>query len=381
MNINYYPKTTFSDSKKHYEVLDGLRGVAAVIVVIFHIFEPFSGGDHHKQIVNHGYLAVDFFFVLSGFVIGYAYDDRWGKMSLGAFFKRRLIRLHPMIIIGMIIGAICFYFSASPTVFPQISNYPVWKLLFVMFVGFTLIPLPPSMDVRGWGEMHPLNAPAWSLFFEYIGNVLYALFIRKFSTKLLALLGFFTGCATIHLALTNPQGDVIGGWSLEPTNLRIGITRFLYPFLAGILLSRICKPVRIKHAFLWSSLIITILLAFPRIGGNEHLWINGLYDALVIVFLFPLVVYIGASGEVNGKRTSVISKFFGDISYPLYITHYPIIYIFTSWVVDNKMSVKEAWLMEILVFLVSIIISYACLKLYDIPVRNWLSKRYIKSIY
>jgi peptidoglycan/LPS O-acetylase OafA/YrhL len=92
--------SAFNDSKKHYE-LDGLRGVAAIVVVVFHIFETFSGGDHEKQIINPGYLAVDFFFVLSGFVIGYAYDDRWSKMSLGEFFKRRLIRLHR----GMVSGA------------------------------------------------------------------------------------------------------------------------------------------------------------------------------------------------------------------------------------------------------------------------------------
>ena len=80
----------------------------------------------------HGYLAVDFFFVLSGFVIGYAYDDRWGKMTLKGFFKRRLIRLHPMIVVGMIIGAIGFYISASPIVFPGISSVPVWKMLLIM---------------------------------------------------------------------------------------------------------------------------------------------------------------------------------------------------------------------------------------------------------
>ena len=77
--------STFKDSKQHYKTLDGLRGVAAVMVVMFHIFETFSGGDHTRQIINHGYLAVDFFFLLSGFVIGYAYDDRWGKMSVREF--------------------------------------------------------------------------------------------------------------------------------------------------------------------------------------------------------------------------------------------------------------------------------------------------------
>ena len=94
-------------SKPRYEILDGLRGVAALIVVAFHLFETYSRGPMY-QILNHGYLAVDFFFVLSGFVIGYAYDDRWDKMSMWGFFKRRLIRLQPMVILGSIIGALVF---------------------------------------------------------------------------------------------------------------------------------------------------------------------------------------------------------------------------------------------------------------------------------
>lgn len=98
--------------KPHYEILDGLRGVAAVLVVAFHLFEAHAGGSHLEQIINHGYLAVDFFFMLSGFVIGYAYDDRWNRMSVGTFFKRRIIRLHPMVIVGSIIGAVFFIFRS-----------------------------------------------------------------------------------------------------------------------------------------------------------------------------------------------------------------------------------------------------------------------------
>jgi len=130
--------------KKHYEILDGLRGVAAIIVVAFHIFEAFSGGNRFKQIINHGYLAVDFFFLLSGFVVAYAYDDRWGKMTQWEFYKRRLIRLQPMVIMGTIIGAALYYFQASDILFPQIATMPLWKVVVVMFVGFTLIPLTPS---------------------------------------------------------------------------------------------------------------------------------------------------------------------------------------------------------------------------------------------
>ena len=84
--------TGYLASKPRYEILDGLRGVAAMIVVAFHLLETYSKGPAY-QVLNHGYLAVDFFFVLSGFVIGYAYDDRWNRMSLKGFFKRRLVRL------------------------------------------------------------------------------------------------------------------------------------------------------------------------------------------------------------------------------------------------------------------------------------------------
>ena len=103
--------TGYLASKPRYEILDGLRGVAAMIVVAFHLLETYSKGPAY-QVLNHGYLAVDFFFVLSGFVIGYAYDDRWGRMTYRDFFKRRLIRLHPMVVMGMLIGAAAFYFGA-----------------------------------------------------------------------------------------------------------------------------------------------------------------------------------------------------------------------------------------------------------------------------
>ena len=374
--------STYSDSKKHYEILDGLRGVAAVMVVMFHILETFTEGDHTKQIINHGYMAVDFFFLLSGFVIGYAYDDRWGRMSLGGFFKRRLIRLHPMIMVGMIIGAVTFYFQDAP-IFYAISSTPVWKLLLVMMIGFTLLPVPPSLDIRGWSEMHPLDGPAWSLFYEYIANILYAVLVRRFSKTMLSILVFIAGVALIQFAVTSKHGDIIGGWSIEPEQLRVGFTRLLYPFFAGLLLSRVAKPAHVKNAFFWCSLLLAIVLAMPRIGGKEHLWMNGLYDSLSIVFVFPIIVYLGASGEVTGKLASRLSRFLADISYPLYIIHYPFIYMFMAWVLRHKEYLSESSvsiqvvLMALLVLFGSIFLAWVCVKFYDIPVRKWLTKRFM----
>ncbi|WP_348797470.1 acyltransferase family protein [Flavobacterium adhaerens] len=354
-------------------MLDGLRGVASLLVVAFHILEA-NATSHQDQLINHGYLAVDFFFLLSGFVIGYAYDDRWKTMSLSGFFKTRLIRLQPMVVMGMIIGAICFYFQDS-TLWPGISEVPVWKMLLVMLIGFTLIPVPIAMDIRGWAEMHPLDGPGWSLFFEYIANILYALFVHKFSKTVLSIFVLLSAVFLIHLALTSPNGDIIGGWSLNAEQLHIGFARVLYPFFAGLLLFRISKLIQIKNAFIISSILLVIVLAMPRIGGVENLWQNGLYDSLIVIFVFPLIVYLGASGNIENKNASKICNFFGDISYPIYITHYPLIYIYTGWVATNKVILSKALPIGILVFVTSILLAYFCMKFYDEPVRKWLKRK------
>lgn len=360
-------------TKPHYPILDGLRGVASVMVVAMHIFEAHSTS-HLDMIINHGYLAVDFFFLLSGFVIGYAYDDRWGKMTRGEFFKIRLIRLQPMVVMGMIIGAACFYFQQGG-LWPMIHLVPVWKMLLVMLIGFTLIPIPPSMDIRGWIEMHPLDGPGWSLFFEYIANILYALFIKNFSKTALWILVLLSAGALVELAVASPNGDLIGGWSLNAEQLRIGFTRVMYPFFAGLLLFRLGKLGQVKHAFFWCSVLVVVVLSIPRIGGADHLWMNGLYESLAIVFVFPWIIYLGASGELKGKRVTRICNFLGEISYPIYITHYPFIYLYTGWVYDHHPSFSQAFPVAVLVFLSSILVAYGCLKLYDEPVRRWLKNK------
>ena len=360
-------------SKPHYEILDGLRGVAALMVVAFHIFEA-NAPSRFEQIINHGYLAVDFFFLLSGFVIGFAYDNRWKNMNNADFFKVRLTRLQPMVVMGMIIGAICFYFQDS-VLWPAIHEVPVWKLLLVMLIGFTLIPVPGSLDIRGWAEMHPLNGPGWSLFYEYIANILYALLIRKFSKTLLSIFVFLSGLLLIHLAVTSPNGDIIGGWSLEPEQLHTGISRVLYPFFAGLLLFRTSKLISLKNSFTICSVLLIVAFAIPRIGGKEHLWANGLYDSLIVIFVFPLIVFLGASGKTENKFSSKLCKFFGDISYPIYITHYPIIYIYTGWVVTKKVSLENALPIGSVVFISCILLAYICLKFYDVPVRKWLKAK------
>lgn len=361
-------------TKPHYPILDGLRGVAAIIVVTFHLTEPLGTG-HLDILVNHGYLAVDFFFLLSGFVIGYAYDDRWPKMTIGTFFKRRIERLQPMVILGMTLGAIGFYFTDS-TIWPLIHTVPLWKMLLVMLIGYTILPVPLSLDIRGWQEMHPLNSVGWSLFFEYIANILYAIGIRKLSKTALSILVFIAAVALAHLAITSPNGDVSGGWTLNAEQVRIGITRTMYPFFAGLLLSRITSPSRIRHAFLYCSILIAIVLYMPRIGGAEKLWMNGIYESVCIIIVFPLIVYLGTGNISTSKIENKLCKFLGDISYPLYLVHYPFVYFYVAWISNNKdVTIVQALPYAILILVTSIALAYASLKWYDEPVRKWLRKK------
>jgi peptidoglycan/LPS O-acetylase OafA/YrhL len=382
-------------SKPHYEILDALRGIAAIFVLCLHIMEAHSiGGPNYPYdtVFNHSYLAVDFFFVLSGFVIGYAYDDRWGKMTVGAFLKRRIIRLHPMVVMGMILGAVLFYFGAS-SLFPLISGTPVWKMLVYLLLGILLIPTPPSIDIRGWQEMHTLDAPAWTLFFEYIANILYALIIRRFTRTALAILVALSACATIYL--TWLQGSVIGGWTFDAHNLHVGFTRLFFPFFAGLLLYRLHKTGKVKNAFFWCSVILAVIFVMPRIERiylwinnlpittvqdelwrTQHQWMNGLYEAMAILVIFPLVVYMGASGKVTGRFSSKLCKLLGDLSYPIYLVNYPLVYIYLGWISDTHYSIGQVWYMALLTFVSTIIISYLLMRYCDIPLRNWLRKHW-----
>ena len=373
----------FADSKPHYELLDGLRGVAALVVMWYHVFEGFATSPI-DQGFNHGYLAVDFFFILSGFVIGYAYDDRWKRsLTTRKFFKRRLIRLHPMVIMGVVLGAITYWVQGCERW--DGTHVATSMLMLAMLLNLFLIPVAPGAgaDVRGNGEMYPLNGPNWSLFFEYIGNILYALFIRKLSTRWLAVLVGAAGIGLATYAIGNGSGyGHLGvGWTLAGLNFPGGMLRLLFAFSAGLLMSRVFKPVHIRGAFWLCSLAVVVLLCMPHVGGAERLWLNGLYDSVCVILIFPLLVWLGASGKATDRGTQRVCKFCGDISYPVYVVHYPFMYLFYAWLWggEEKIPFSEAWPYALLVFFGSIALTYLILKVYDEPVRRWLARRFLKQ--
>ena len=371
--------TKTKDSKPHYALLDGLRGVAALLVVWYHIFEgfQFAGNKPVIDFINHGYLAVDFFFILSGFVVGYAYDNRWGKtLTLGGFFRRRLIRLQPMVIMGAVIGAASFLISGMERW--DGTHATLWLTFLAFVCGCLMLPALPRMprEVRGNGEMFPLNGPCWSLFFEYVGNIVYALFIRRLSTRLLAVLSFALCCALTWFAVTDQSGyGSIGvGWTVDSVNILGGLLRMLCPFTMGLLLSRIFKPMKNARGAFWiSAALLLAIFHVPYIYSDGALSLNGMFEAACIIAVFPLVVWYAASGKTTDITSTRICRFLGDISYPLYIVHYPLMYAFYMWLIKTRQyTLHETWPAALAAVTASIILAWLCLKLYDMPVRKWL---------
>lgn len=379
------PAFGFADTKPHYELLDGLRGVAALLVVFHHIFEgyAFAGavngvGEGTIVHLNHGYLAVDFFFLLSGFVIGYAYDDRWQHgFTLRDFFRRRIIRLHPMVVFAAVVGLVCFLIQGCEHW--DGSHVPVSMAMLALLAAMFMIPAWPGgpYEVRGNGEMFPLNGPAWSLFFEYIGNILYGLLIHRFSTKILAAVTVVLGALLTWMTV----GDFVGegmfgiGWTLDGVNFWGGLVRMLFPYTLGMLMARRFRPGKVKGAFWIATVVMTLLFMVPYIPGKSPVCWNGVFEALCIIVVFPVLLWLGASDQTAGKRTTAAYRFLGDLSYPLYIVHYPLFYLFYAWLIRTETYTLGASLgYALLTVAGSVAIALIAMRFYDIPVRRWLTK-------
>jgi len=355
-------------SKTRLPILDGLRGVAALIVVAYHIFDL-----DQVICVNHGYLAVDFFFILSGYIMGYAYDDRWNTMSIGSFIKRRLIRLHPMVIIGSIIGAIFFYFGAS-SLFQLVNRTSFGMLMLSTVLGALLIPSVKTMDVRGGGESYPLNGPEWSLFYEYIANIAYAFWIRKFRLLTLGVLSVMFAGLLSYVIMSSKTGTVSFGWAFTEDQLWKGIVRVLFPFITGLFLFRLGKTIKVKHAMFFTSLALLVALLMPRIGPDAMPRVNGLYECFIIIILLPIVVVIGAGSQPITRFGEKACIFLGKLSYPLYLVHYPIHYVFYGWISDNKLTWSVKIPAAIGVYASCLVLGYVVMRFVDTPIRRSLAR-------
>jgi peptidoglycan/LPS O-acetylase OafA/YrhL len=351
------PQHTSVLNKPHFEILDGLRGVAALAVVVFHFME-IAVPDPNKNFIAHAYLAVDFFFCLSGFVVAYAYDEKMATIGIGGFLKRRLIRLHPLVIIGSVLGILTWLFDPISNLHQSYAG----KNLLMFVCSCLMIPLPLVKE-RYFNLFH-LNPPTWSLFWEYVANIVYAIVLVKLPKKVLWVLTVLAAVALVYEAYHSKHLSV--GWGGD--NIRGGGIRVAFSFLAGIVIYRSRWIIQSKLGFVSLSLLLLASLMFPF--NDKNAW---LVDPLIVLLYFPVLIMLGA-GAVKRQSTHAICQFSGRISYPLYMVHYPFIWVFYSYVEKYKPASHELVWIIIGGTIALLLLAYLVMKFVDEPVRKWLSK-------
>lgn len=356
-----------SSGKEHFEVLDGLRGSAAILIVIFHLFNYSFGFHGPWALVKHAYLAVDFFFALSGFVVAYAYDDRWTRMTTLQFFRIRLIRLHPLVLLGATIGLLGYLLDPFGKKFNH-SSLPMLLLAYVL----SLLLLPTTPVGGRHNESQALNGPAWSLMQEYLGNIAYALILRRLRTVTLAIIFALSGLALVLVA--NNKGSLDGGWDYP--EIWMAPLRLTVSFVLGLWLYRIHDRVRLpKIGLLLLTLVLVICFqmpVFPKVGAYS---LNGLYDVACVLLFFPLIILCGAHSDA-GTGMIRLCKLSGRLSYPLYITHIAFVYVLANYA-STRHPGTDVILTGIFVVLPLVIfVAWLALKFYDEPLRAWLTRRY-----
>lgn len=329
-----------------------------------------------KNPLPYAYLAVDFFFLLSGFVIGYAYDTKLfpgpaghsqSPLTLQSFFRRRLIRLHPMVIAGVVLGLIGYLVDPFVGQKQQPANAVAIGSLFLNFaLGLIVLPAPTLPNC--FGMSHSLDGPMWSLTQEYFANFLYAFLGNRVGKICLSIIILISG---ILLAWAGWHFDNLAlGWGWK--NFWAAPLRLLFSFTLGLLIYR--KGARLRKPVSFAISAVFLLAAF----GIPYVWTrswHGVYDVLCVLIIFPVILIVSIGDTRVSLLTRRICDFSGRISYPLYMIHYPFVLWFFHWNRRTHPSADKLWTVAVAVFLGTICLAYGFLVLYDEPVRRRLSLR------
>ena len=332
--------------------LDAMRGVAAFVVAAFHAGQ--LNNDSQSP-----YLAVDFFFVLSGFVIAHAYDARLAAgMTAKEFIGRRLLRLYPLFALGLALGLIVALIEVAS----GLAREPVGLLAVQFICGLLFLPYP---SVEPGALIVPLNGPYWSLILEMQINVIFAVAFAWLSLRVVGTVAAACGLALVGISYT--LGTLETGFLLS--DYFGGVARVGFSFSAGILLSRLRHGIALPKIHWLILLVITAaLLTVPK--PVEVRW---LYDSVCVIVLFPLLILSGTRSEPTSPRILRMFLLAGSASYALYAIHTPILHFGH---VLGEMNPDLSYRLLMLPFL-----AFACGAaiaadlLYDRPVRRMIAAR------
>lgn len=340
--------------KHKFVALDGLRGLAAIAVVIFHR-RAWFGGD---AVFGHAYLAVDFFFMLSGFVIAHAYEKRLLQQgSFWPFIRDRVIRLHPLLFAGAALGCVVLLAEIHTGREERPALLPLTLLA-------SFVPFPAF-----WAEdPFQVNLPTWSLFWEILINILFALTAFRLRT------GWLAGIVALSSVAMIASSVRLSGFSTGFTNAELlwGFPRVCLGFSLGILLLRVHRSGRFPRLGLQWLPPLLLLVSLTAIPMNSTF--SSIYDSAIVLILYPIILLWAAQ---DAPFLPPLAKLSGEISYPLYVLHEPILMLTSAILTISGISMGTPGPVEgMFRIMATILVAYLFLRLYDDPIRKWLSARF-----
>jgi peptidoglycan/LPS O-acetylase OafA/YrhL len=343
--------------KSRYLTLDGMRGVAALAVVAVH-----NPGLFGSVCAPEGFLAVDFFFVLSGFVVAEAYGRRL-EQGLGwrQFMGLRLLRFYPLYLLGTALGVFSYvHFTLThPTGVVTPAAFAASLALNLFFIPSWFVPT----------DIFPVLGPAWSLFFELLVNAGYGLFHRALKGPWL--LGLIALSALSLGLVAGTLGTLNQGFKPNPLSAWMGLSRVLFSFCVGLLLQRMPRSrVRIPSFVLVAALMAALKLC-PS-GGNPPL-----FELIFVGLASPALVYLGSANEPSHAAEARLYEVLGAASYAVYVLHFPLGPLLVAPVhrlIRGPFETYAPWSGIALLALIFLISAWAGKRL-DEPFRRWIGSK------
>lgn len=359
-----YQRDAKPEQPTHMVLIHGLRGLAAIAVMIYHFAELTID----QTMVASGYLAVDLFFVMSGLVLTRAYLHRFETGMLKTeFILRRFIRLYPVFLIGTVLTLVAVLFSHAFGYNPASLTRAGASLFFMIFSLPTPPPLSPNPQL-----LFPLNGVYWSLFLEIAGSIAFAFIAALAGLRRIVVAVFVMAGVLLAVAFDHQTLDVGATFSTLPA----GIFRFSFSFAVGMLIGRF-GSVRRKLSLPQTLALIAVTCAIMFYEPSpDARW---LYDYVAVVMGWPLVVW-WASLLDPPRIMSGVLNWPGELSYALYAIHIPLLGMFVtvSFFLTGHGWREQSVSFMIMTAIAAILLAAACGRYLDTPARRILSAFFAK---
>jgi peptidoglycan/LPS O-acetylase OafA/YrhL len=344
--------------RHRFAVLDGLRALAALMVVADHVASPTM-----QALTPHRGMAVDFFFVLSGFVVLHAYEQRLAgpeRIGVLAFMRIRLIRFWPMLLAAFVV-AIAAILLREPT------GYSAAQWIGSIGLGLAFLPTPPGLAIYDWTPF-PIVGPSYSMFFELVANLTLALIITRLTKArlawIIAISALLLAVATMHYDTTGMGWRYWGFWG--------GFPRVMFSFFVGVALYQIWRARRLPSMPAWLAFV---LLAAALCAPVTGAWFAP-YQLFAGFVVFPLIVLFAAGSKVTGAAERACLRL-GALSYGFYLLHAPLIALVE--VALAELGIEPSTLdVALYVGVVAAALALTALleRYYETPFRRWLVRRF-----